>query len=355
MTDPCFILDGKPIPFNKGETVFTAARRAGVAIPSLCWDNRLEGAGHCRLCVVKVAGRRIPTSSCTLTPEPGMKITAFDEELTANRRALLEMVLSENPDTTCPRCRVLGTCELHALAQSLGVRRGRFAGATSQAAKADDNPFIARDYSLCISCYRCTRICAEVEGDFAIAPAGRGFLTRIATAGDGLLKESSCTFCGQCVQTCPTGALSDRKFQKNYREEAGPVTATKSVCTYCGTGCVVHLHTQEGKLIGVTPDMEGPANEGALCVKGQFGLDFVNSGDRLKYPMIRKNGTLVRASWDEALDAAADRLKTIRDTRGKGAVYAIASGRTSNESNYLMQKWMRTVIGTNNVDNCARG
>lgn len=334
-------IDGREIDARPGETVFQAARRAGIFIPSLCWDGRLEPGGHCRLCVVRVAGRRLPVASCTTPAEPGLEVASDTEELRGLRKSLLEMVLSENPD-------VAPTGELAALAERLGVKRGRFAGQTSGATKADPNPFLARDYERCISCFRCTRICAEVEGDHAITAAGRGFETRIATAFDGSLAESPCTFCGQCIHTCPTGALSDRK-----RLAIGD-TPTKTICTYCGTGCSLYLHAEQGRVVGVTPDLDGPANRGALCVKGQFGFDFLSHPGRLKTPLIREGEGFREASWEEALELTVRRLREIREKNGAKAFYAIASGRAPNEAAYLLQKFARTRMGTNQVDNCAR-
>jgi formate dehydrogenase alpha subunit len=340
-------IDGREIDARPGETVFEAAKRAGLAIPSLCWDGRLEPGGHCRLCVVRIAGRRLPAASCATPAEPGMVVETDTEELRALRRPLLEMVLSENPDGDCPRCRDVGPCEMHALARRLGARPGRFAGRTSGRSLSDPNPFILRDYDRCISCFRCTRICAEVEGDFAIAPAGRGFDTRIATPFDRGLADSPCTYCGQCVQTCPTGALADRRMRGTVAADAN---VTKTTCVYCGTGCSLNLHSKDGRVVGVTPDPDGPANRGALCVKGQFGFDFLTSPGRLTTPLVREGAGFRPASWDEALDLAARRF---RELKGR-TFYAIASGRATNEAAYLLQKFARTLMGTNQVDNCAR-
>ena len=337
-------IDGLDVDVRPGETVFDAARRAGILIPSLCWDGRLEPGGHCRLCVARIRGRRLPAATCATPAEDGMVVETDTEELRELRRGILELTLSENPGGDCPRCRAVGPCELHALAARLGVERGRFRGRTSGAARPDPNPFIARDYDRCISCFRCTRICGEVEGDHAIVPAGRGFDTRIATPFDRGLGESPCTFCGQCVRTCPTGALTDKKWR-------GPADASvTTTCVYCGTGCSLNLHAKDGRVVGVTPDLDGPANRGALCVKGQFGFDFLHRPERLKTPLIREGGGFREASWDEALDLVARRF---RDHRGD-AFYAIASGRAPNESAYLLQKFARTRMGTHQVDNCAR-
>lgn len=332
-------IDGREVEFRAGQTVLEIAG----GIPTLCYDKRLAPAGSCRLCLVKVKGRPLPAASCTLRAEDGMEIETSTPEIVRYQKTLLRMVLSENPDGECPRCRDIGTCELHALTQRFGVERG-FAGRPSNASKPDENPFLLRDYDRCISCYRCTRICAEIEGDYAISPAGRGFDTRIATAFDGELMDSPCTLCGQCIYTCPTGALADKKM-------AGPgATKTASVCTYCGTGCRIWLHAKDNRVVGVTPDLNGPANEGALCVKGQFGFDFLSSPKRLTKPLIKSNGTFREAEWDEALDLVASRLRGYKPKE----FYAIASGRAPGEAAYLLQKFTRAVMGSNQIDNCSR-
>lgn len=205
-------LDGERVAFAEGETIFEAAARVGKTIPSLCYDPRLEAFGGCRLCVVRVEGMRAPVASCTTKAADGMIVETATEQIEALRRTLLEMVASENPRIDVDPLRGYASQELTTLVDRYGARTGRFVGAHSGHSKSDDsNPFILRDYDLCISCYRCVRVCAEQEGDYAISVMNRGFHTQITTEFNGLLKDSACTFCGQCVQTCPTGALGDRK------------------------------------------------------------------------------------------------------------------------------------------------
>lgn len=347
-----FLLDGREIEFRPGETVLGAARRGGITIPTLCYDPRLDPAGSCRLCLVRIEGRAAPAAACVLPAEAGLELFSEQEDLRAYRKTLLEMVLSENPADECPRCAQLGPCELHTLAAEYGAAAGRFGGATSGVVREDDNPFIIRDYTKCIYCYRCTRVCNDVEMANAITPIGRGFETKIATPFDGSLKDSPCTFCGQCVQTCPTGALFDKKMYGAARAEE--VTRVPTVCNFCGTGCGINLHVAHGEVIGVTPDFQAPANDGALCVKGQFAWDFIHSPERLTTPLIKANGSFREATWDEALDLVASRFRDIKERHGPDSFCLWASSRTVSEANYLFQKLARAVIGTNNVDNCAR-
>lgn len=344
-------IDGRSLDYVPGESIVAAAKRIGIAIPTLCYDPRVEPSATCRLCLVKVKGRRLPVAACAHALEPEMEVTSEDPDLESWRRTILALVLSENPATECRRCAELGPCELHALAKKLAVNPV-FQGAASGRFKEDSNPFIRRDYEQCIYCYRCTRVCAELEQAHAIAPAGRGFKSRIATFFDGGLLESSCTFCGQCVQTCPTGALMDKKMLGKAR--ASEATKVRTVCPFCGTGCGIELHVARGRVIGVTPDWSAPVNQGSLCVKGQFGTDFIHSPERLTTPLIRRNGKLTEATWDEAYGLIVGKFQQIKDESGPGAFAFWSSSRGTSESNYLMQKFARAVIGTNNIDNCAR-
>jgi len=244
---------------------------------------------------------------------------------------------------------------LKSLVDRYEARTGRFSGEESGGSKEDDdNPFILRDYDLCISCYRCVRVCAEEQGDYAISVMNRGFDTQITTEFDGLLKDSSCTFCGQCVQTCPTGALADRKAIRAI-DTPTELETTRSICAYCGVGCSVDILSKDDTVVGIQPAMDGPANEGALCIKGQFAFDFVNHPDRLTKPLIRgSDGEFYEASWDEALDRVADGFKKALRDHGRHSIFGVASGRAPSEAAYTMQKFIRAGFGTNQIDNCSR-
>lgn len=205
-------LDGETVTFTLGETIYEVAQRYGRFIPTLCYDPRLKPFGACRLCVVDVRGQRNPVASCTAQANVGLEVSTTTDRVEKFRKTLLEMVASENPHIDVSPLRSYSSQELALLVDRYAARSGRFAGEHSGQSKPDDtNPFLLRDYDLCISCYRCVRVCAEQEGDYAISIMNRGFHTQITTEFNGILKESSCTFCGQCVQTCPTGALGDKK------------------------------------------------------------------------------------------------------------------------------------------------
>ncbi len=352
---PRLTMDGEEVTFTPGETLYQVAERHGRDVPTLCFDPRLEPFGGCRLCVVEVEGWGKPVASCTTQAQAGMVVRTTSDRLQAHRRVLLEMVASENREIDVDPLSGYHSQELATLVDRYGARTGRFAGRTSGHSRPDDpNPFILRDYDNCISCYRCVRVCAEREGDYAISVQGRGFDTRIAVEFDGLLKGSSCTFCGQCVQTCPTGALADRKALAS-KDLPGETRKTRTICPYCGVGCSIDILTRNGTMVGVLPAMDGPANEGALCVKGQYAWDFVQHRERLTTPLVRdESGELVPATWDEALDRAASGLREVVEKYGREAVYGIASGRAPNEAAYTLQKLMRAGWGLNHIDHCAR-
>jgi predicted molibdopterin-dependent oxidoreductase YjgC len=354
-------VDGESVAFKPGETILQATRRQGASdgkaceIPTLCYDDRLDPFGGCRMCVVEVVGSRNPVASCARAAEDGMVIKTSSEPLEKHRKTLLEMLVSENRQVDVDPLSGLASQELKELVDRYDARSGRFAGKQSGKSRTDDdNPFILRDYDQCISCYRCVRVCAEQEGDYAITVGNRGFDTAITVEFEGLLKDSACTFCGQCVQTCPTGALADRKALRHV-DTPGEIEKTRTICTYCGVGCSVDILTKGDTMVGVQPAMDGPANHGALCVKGQFAYDFVQHDERLKTPLVRgSDGELHEATWEVALDKAAQGFLDARDKHGRHSVYAVASGRAPHEAGYTTQKFIRSGFWSNHVDNCSR-
>ncbi len=348
-------LDGDEVKFCEGETIYEVAERHSKEVPTLCYDPRLEAFGACRLCVVEVEGIRNPVASCTTKATEGMIVRTKNDTLDKHRTTLLEMVASENRNNTVDELAGYASQELGNLLKRYPVLPGRFAGKKSGNSNTDDlNPFILRDYDNCISCYRCVRVCAEQEGDHAINVMNRGFDTQITTEFGNDLRDSSCTFCGQCVATCPTGALTDKKAIRA-KDTPGEVKKTRSVCIYCGVGCSIDILTKGDRVVGIQPAMDGPANEGALCVKGQYAFDFVHHPDRLTKPLIRqKDGTFREAEWDEALQKAAEGFLKVREKHGNHATYGIASGRAPHEAAYSMQKFIRAGYGTNYIDNCSR-
>ena len=349
-------IDGVEVAFSEGETILEVAQRYQQEIPTLCYDPRLEPFGGCRLCIVELEGARNPVASCTTKATPGMVVRTATDTIEAYRKTLLEMVVSENREVDVSPLRGYASGELTDLRDRYEIDGTRITGTTSGTSKTDENPFILRDYELCISCYRCVRVCAEQEGDHAINVMNRGFHTQITTEFDGLLRDSACTFCGQCIQTCPTGALGDKKALRAVDEIADVVPdKTRTICPYCGVGCSVDVLTKNEKIVGIHPAMDGPANQGALCVKGQFAYDFVQHPDRLKTPLVRReDGELHETTWEHALDKAAEGYRKVHAEHGRHSIYGIASGRAPSEAAYLMQKFIRAGFGTNYIDNCSR-
>jgi predicted molibdopterin-dependent oxidoreductase YjgC len=362
-----------------GGRVLDAVKAAGFKVPTLCFDERVGPKGTCRACLVEVdvQGRRQTVAACTWFASNDLKVETHTPALREYRQTLLEMLLSETGSPArCPKCNTTGPCEFHSACDEYDAKWDRFKPLGQRKKAGDPNPFIQRDYDYCIACYRCTSICNDWEQAGAITVYGRGQGSTIASFFNNRLLESPCTFCGQCINTCPTGALTDRKVVG--KTDPAKLTRTKTVCPYCGVGCGVHMLSQEGSVVGVEPDFTAPSR-GSLCVKGQFASwEFVRSEDRLKHPLIRvdaeskarmSHGTnfwtgsgrspdagakFRRATWDEALDLVAARLKGIITSDGPDAIVCWASARAVNEANYLMQKFARVAIGTNNVDNCSR-
>ncbi len=348
-------VDGELVELRDGETIYEVAERCRREVPTLCYDPRLEAFGSCRLCVVEVEGIKNPVASCTTKATDGMVIKTRTDSIEQYRKTLLEMVASENRNLDIDPLSGYASQELGHLIERYEARTDRFCGKKSGTTNEDDkNPFILRDYDNCISCYRCVRVCAEQEGDHAINIVNRGFDTQISTEFGNNLRDSQCTFCGQCVQTCPTGALSDKKALRA-KESPEEIKKTRSVCPYCGVGCTVDILSKGDRVVGIQPAMDGPANEGALCVKGQYAFDFVHHPDRLQKPLIRQDdGTFKESDWDEALEVAAKGFTKVLEENGRRAIYGIASGRAPHEAAYTMQKFIRSNFGTNYIDNCSR-
>ena len=347
-------IDGQEIQVPKGTMLLDACRQAGADIPTLCYDPDLRLAGSCRMCVVEAKGRPALVASCVMPAENGMVIETESPDVVEARTVVLELLAARHK-FECPTCESDGSCKLQDYMYRYGVKESRFAGEGPHFYTEDPNPFIERDYDKCIMCTRCVRACEEITGAQAINIEDRGHHAKIATPFDGKLADSTCVFCGQCVMVCPVGALTSKVAAgkgKPFQNEKVLTT-----CTYCGTGCTFELNVKNDKVVGVTSlrdEKWSPVNKGALCVKGRFGWDFIHSPDRLTTPLIKENGEFREASWDEALDLAAKKLQDIKEKHGSDSLAVFSSARVSNEENYLAQKFARAVLGTNNVDHCAR-
>lgn len=342
-------IDGQTIETAAGSTVLEAARQAGVQIPTLCHLADLTPEGACRVCVVEVEGARGLVTACTYPASAGLVVRTNSAAIREARKSVIELMLANHPQD-CLSCQRNLDCELQTLANNLGIRDIRFAGERRNYAVDDSNPFIIRDNNKCILCGRCVRVCQQVQCCDVLEWTNRGFDTKVAPAFDVPMLESSCVFCGTCVSACPVGALTEKPMKTS----GLPAKKVKTTCPFCGVGCNFDLNVKDDKVIGVTSNLTSVVNGRLTCVKGRFGIDYVHSPERLTTPLVKKDGELVEATWDEALDLIAARFTDIKNTHGGDALAALSSARCVNEENYLMQKFMRAVIGTNNIDHCAR-
>lgn len=346
-------IDGKECSFRQGQTIYEVARDHGITIPVLCHQEQLKPAGACRVCVVEVVGARSLVVSCATPAEQGMIVYTDTERVRRARRVIVELLLAQG-NHNCLTCEASGDCVLQDLAYRFGIEHVRFASPAQGWPIEQGNPMIARDMNKCVLCGLCVRACNELQVNGVLDYAHRGPRATVGPAFQQTYEASSCVFCGECVRVCPVGALYER--QGRFRGRAADFSTTKTVCPYCGVGCVLELKVRDGKVIKVTTPREhaDPPNYGSLCVKGRFGYDFLHSPDRLTVPLIRKNGMLKEVDWDAACSYGAERLLAIQQTYGPEAIAGLASARCTNEENYLFQKFMRAVMGTNNVDHCAR-
>ncbi|MCX7781676.1 MAG: 2Fe-2S iron-sulfur cluster-binding protein [Negativicutes bacterium] len=343
------IIDGKKVRAAQGDTVLQAALGAGIKIPTLCHLADLTPEGACRLCVVEIKGVRGLTASCTYPVSEGLVVDTATPAVLAGRKQVLELLLANHPQE-CLTCQRNLTCELQRLAAEYGVQAIPCQGERRRRVIEGDNPFIVRDTAKCILCGRCVRVCKDIQGCNVFEWTERGFDAEVGTAFEEKLEQAGCVFCGTCVSACPTGALT----AKPYHGAGLPDRKVKTTCPFCGVGCNFDLNVKNNRVTGVSANLTSAVNGRLACVKGRFGLDYIHSPHRLTAPLIRKNGLLTEATWDEALDFVARRLTEIKQKYGPDAIGALSSARCTNEENYLMQKFMRAVVGTNNIDHCAR-
>lgn len=335
-----------------GTTVLQAARREGIRIPTLCDHPALEPVGACRLCLVEEETGRL-TAACVTPATSGMVIRTDSPRITKHRRNIVRLLMAEHPES-CLVCNKGNRCGLRAIAAELGVGETGLYPMPASRAFEQANRFIIRDLSKCVLCGKCIRADHELVAVGAIDYNLRGFLSRPATAHERPLEASTCTFCGTCLSICPTGALSLR----NDHYVGTPQHEVGSVCGFCGVGCSLSLGVGGGQLLEVNPGrQEGSVNGPTLCIRGHFGQDFLRAGDRLRSPLIRKNGELEEETWDGALELVSERLMAIKEKFGPQSIGFLGSSKCSNEENYLFQKMARVVFGTNHVDNgtCLSG
>jgi len=351
-------INGKSYGFQTGETILSFVRRyfGQDYIPTLCDSPQLEAFGSCRVCSVEVsrgAGQAFRTvGSCHTPVEAGMEILTESESVQKLRRNIIELVLTDHP-LDCLTCEVNGNCELQDVAAKVGIRKVRYPEGKNHLDRQKDlsHPYMTSDLSKCIMCYRCVRACDEIQGQQVLNVMGRGFDSQIIKGMNQSFAESDCVSCGACAQACPTSAISD-VFQS--KALVGQ-TKVRTVCTYCGVGCNLEVSVKDGKVLSIQAPYTAEVNQGHTCLKGRYAFKFYKHPDRIRKPMIRNaDGGFDEVSWDEAYDYITSKLKDIRTKHGPDSIAGISSARCTNEENYLMQKFIRAVIGTNNIDGCAR-
>jgi NADH-quinone oxidoreductase subunit G len=337
-------VDGNKVEVPAGSTIYEACVAAGSRVPTLCHDNKLHPYGACRICLVEVEGTpRKFTPSCTTPITDNMVIRTTTPAIIEARRMVLELLLIKHP-LDCPVCDKAGECSLQDLVHEYGLGPSRFDAEKGYLPPDYESAIIERNISRCILCGKCVRICDEQNGVGEWAFTRRGTRARISTDFD---RPLDCEFCGECVEICPVGALTTRQFK--YKARSWNLEATSSVCNYCGCGCTISYETREGKIMRV-----GPAKNNYLCAKGRFGWDATHSEERITTPKMRVGDKLVDCTWEEALAVVATNLNVIRNKKGADSVGGLGSVRTTNEDSYVFQKFMRTVVGTGNVDMLAR-
>jgi formate dehydrogenase major subunit len=340
------VVNGRPYDVEENLSILQALRSVNIEVPTLCHDERLKPAGACRLCVVEVEGWSHPAISCHTQLIDGMVIQTETEALRAERKGVLSLLAHRYPREAlqqAPNKTFHGYLNLYGLLDEVS-------GPTDSRLIDDSHPYIHVDMNRCIYCYRCVRICEELQGQFVWQVWNRGAETRIVPDSGTNLRESSCVSCGACVDTCPTGALED----KTILSLGTPTAWTKTTCAYCGTGCEMNVGTRDGTIVSIRPALEAPVSKGHLCVKGRYAYNYISATDRITEPLIRKKGNWTQASWQEAIDFSAAELKRILSQYGPQSVGVLGSARATNEENYLAQKFARAVLATNNVDCCAR-
>jgi formate dehydrogenase major subunit len=379
-------IDGREVTVAEGTTIWDAAKDMGIDIPVLCHDERYDPVGVCRVCVVDI-GARVLAPACVRPCEEGMEVKTATEQVERQRAMLTRLLLVDQPPPEeDPKETTTADNELLVLVHRYGVSQDDLPRGSGRG-EDFSNPVIAVNHDACILCDRCVRACDDIQGNDVIGRSGKGYTTRIAFDLNDPMGESSCVTCGECVAACPTGALVNKPINDVPIKPRSELESVQTVCPYCGVGCALTYHVdRERNAISFAEGREQPGNHSRLCVKGRYGWDYASNPQRLTVPLIRREGSYPKgplssdvrgegkgrrkpgglvdyeevlphfreASWEEALDLAAGRLKAIHSEHGPGAIAGFGSAKCSNEEAYLFQKLIRAGFGTNNVDHCTR-
>lgn len=341
-------LNGLEVSGHPGMTILELARESGTDIPTLCHDPHLTPAGACRLCLVEDERSGRLLASCVTPISPGMVINTESLRVLERRKTLVKLMLSSHPDS-CLVCDKGNNCELRRIAAEMGIGLLDFERIPQYGITEEVNPFILRDLSKCILCAKCIRADQEMVVEGALDYLDRGFAAKPATLGNVPLEKSECTFCGTCVAMCPTGALMEKASL--YRGTASKVVET--ICALCGCGCALSVEVKDNRVVRTRPGKDGVGG-GTLCVRGSYGYDFIHSNERLTRPLVKVDGAFEPVSWENALERVAEGFRQASEAHGPNSLAVLGSSKGTNEENYLLQRFTRTVLGTNNIDNGGR-
>ncbi len=356
-------INNQPLVARKGQTLLEAARENQITIPTLCYHKDLSPVGSCRLCMVEVETWRGQVAACTTPVSEGMVVHTETPTVIQTRRLVLELLLQNYMDAGYTASSRPVSEFIHWINHYEVKLPQNYQPAERFQVDSDPNPVVWVDMNKCILCTRCVRACAEIQGRFVWGVGERGDEARIIAGADTTMLDARCESCGACVAYCPTGALDD-KMAIHVGQPDKIVTTT---CTYCGVGCQFDLNIQDNEIVRVTSNPNAPVNGMHLCVKGRYGYDFVHHPERLRQPMVRQylldgkqrpanseRGEWVEVNWETALAITAEKLRATRDKYGSDSIGVLASAKCLNEENYLLNKFARQVLGTNNIDHCAR-